>query len=438
VTIVKPLATLARQRVLDGDRAGARELVVQLISEVTGSAVLDATINADQYSLNSLNGRAVLEGGERYFFKFHSEEGEDATITEYYNAELLRENGYLVDVPVFANGEPGRQILLYALREDARLADVARASELGLAELADGATVPSYAEIVAAQQERDRHNLDRLLATLHPATLAQTSAEPIHQLFHHRLVTEGVTPGLGGRVATFYIDQDFQLGDLVIPWSELKDLQWSINGVEYARTLGSLFDEAGQRLAPERLVESGAVIAHGDDHNANVWFSRRPEGAELVAFDPAFAGRHLPTLLADVKATFHNVFAHPLWLYEPAAADAGYTATVVRDGQRLIVEHNWDLSELRQAFLESKESNVWRPLLAELDSRGWLPEDWQRVLRLALMMCPTLVMNLRAGAPSGHTPISSVIAFSQALSAGSEPVSGDDRFSRFFAAIDPS
>ena len=54
------------------------------------------------------------------------------------------------------------------------------------------------------------------------------------------------------------------------------------------------------------------------------------------------------------------------------------------------------------------------------------------------MMCPTLVMNLRAGAASGHTPISSVIAFSQAISAGSEPANGEDRFSRFFAAVAPA
>ncbi|MCU1444498.1 hypothetical protein [Cryobacterium sp.] len=447
-----PLASMARQSVLDGDPATAHRQVSRLIADVTGSAVRSATINADQYSLNSLNGQAVLETGDRYFFKFHSEEGEDATITEYYNAEMLRENGYLVDVPTFANGEPGRQILLYRLREDARLADVARASELGLAAAGTpgdaGLPGPATAdEIVRAQEQRDRRNADCLLATLHETTAADVAAEPIHQLFHHRLVSPAqpgsapVPAGRGGRVASFYVGQDFQLGELSIPWAELADLTWTINGIDYGQSLGSLFDEAGDRLAPARLDESGAVIAHGDDHNANIWFTRTgddAEGVELVAFDPAFAGRHVPTLLADVKATFHNVFAHPLWLYEPGAATERYTVSVRRDGDRLHVEHDWRLSPLREAFLASKEANLWRPLLQELANRGALPADWERVVRLALMLCPTLVMNLRAGAASGHTPTSSVIALSQAISAGSEPTAGTDRFSAFIAAITPA
>ncbi|MET4638058.1 hypothetical protein [Mycetocola sp. 2940] len=438
-----PLATMARQSILDGDPETAQHLVSRLISEVTGSPVRSASINADQYSLNSLNGLAVLEQGDRYFFKFHSEEGEDTTITEYYNAEMLRENGYLVDVPVFANGEPGRQILLYRLREDARLADVARAHELGLAApgTPGGASAPARPatadEIVRAQEQRDRRNTECLLATLHEASVTEIAAEPLHQLFHHRLTSPGQPAGRGGRVKSFYEGQDFQLGELSIPWHELADLQWTINGVEYGRTLGSLFDEAGDRLAPERLTDSGAVIAHGDDHNANIWFTRDGDDVELVAFDPAFAGRHVPTLLADVKATFHNVFAHPLWLYEPGAATERYTVSVRRDGDRLQVEHDWALSPLRERFLASKEENLWRPLLRELAGRSWLPADWERVVRLALMLCPTLVMNLRAGAASGHTPTSSVIALSQAVSAGSAPTVGSDRFADFFAAITP-
>lgn len=428
----RPLATEARSRALAGDAPGARDLVRQLVAEVTGRGVRELVINEDQYSLNSVNGRLELDDGGRYFFKFHSEEGEDATITEYYNAELLRDAGYLVDLPVFANGEPGRQILLYGLRDEARFAEVARAVELGLPGAEDAGTV------IAAQRDRDRRNGRILVESLHVAEPAAMVAEPIHQLFSARLTDPGTTSGRGGRLAAFYVGQEFRLGDITLPWAELEHLPWVINGVEYAQTLGGLFDEAGTRLAPARLTSAGAVVAHGDDHNANIWYSPVDGGTpELIAFDPAFAGRDLPSLLAEVKATFHNSLAHPLWLYEPGRATERYTATVEVHGGRLHVDHDWSPSPLRLAFLESKQHEVWRPLLTELHARGLLPEDWRRVLRLALFLCPTLVLNLRAGAGSGSTPVSSAIGLAVAVACGAEPVAGDDLMTGFFAAIDP-
>jgi hypothetical protein len=65
-----------------------------------------------------------------------------------------------------------------------------------------------------------------------------------------------------------------------------------------------------------------------------------------------------------------------------------------------------------------------------------LPCDWRRVVRLGLFLCPTLVMNLRAGATS-HNPVSSLIGLSSAVMAGSEPVEGENALTRFFDVIDP-
>ena len=45
-------------------------------------------------------------------------------------------------------------------------------------------------------------------------------------------------------------------------------------------------------------------------------------------------------------------------------------------------------------------------------------------------------MNLRAGA-AGHNPASSLLGFANAVRAGSEPVAGADRISRFLAWIEP-
>ena len=77
----------------------------------------------------------------------------------------------------------------------------------------------------------------------------------------------------------------------------------------------------------------------------------------LVFFDPAFAGAHLPALLAEIKPTFHNIFAHPDWLYHPADAALELRGqATVRNGV-LEVEHDWELPALRAAFLESKMSS---------------------------------------------------------------------------------
>lgn len=99
------------------------------------------------------------------------------------------------------------------------------------------------------------------------------------------------------------------------------------------------------------------------------------------------------------------------------------------------VEHDWHLTPLRREFLDSKRDLYWRPLLDELRNRGWLPENWQRVMRLAIFCCPTLVLDLRDGGGSGHTAHSSALGLAIAIMCGSTPVAGNDVLSDFFAAL---
>lgn len=417
-----PLAAEARRLTQQGEWHQAGEKLLQLIQEVTGVAATSLNINRDQYSLNSLNGRVMLADGRTLFFKYHHEEGEEQTIEEYYRAELLREHGFLVDVPVYACGEPGRQILLYALREEQRLADVCYALE----------ATPSagqIATVITAQARADGDILAHTLPTLREGTAAEVAAESIHQLFWNRLVSEGQPVGLGGRVASFYVDQSFTLGELTLSWETLSNARWRINGVDYPDTLRALFLAAGDVLAPAALANHGVVVAHGDAHNANVWYDTSGPEPQLVSFDPAFAGSSIPALLAEVKATFHNIFAHPCWLYEPAEAAQRYTVSVALVDGVLAINHDWQLTALRQGFLTSKGERYWQPLLAALKARGWLPENWQQIIRLALFCCPTLVLNLRAG---NHNPTSSALGLAMAVMLGS---AGDDDFSRWLNGL---
>ncbi len=418
-------ATAEARRLVREERWREAEAVIAgLIAATFDLPVAAVEINRDRYSLNSLNGFVTTRDGRAFFFKFHQEEGESDTVGEYYRAEVLRDAGFPVDLPLHSSGEVGRQILLYRRRSEPRFADLCRAVELG-----DGDAAP----LVDAQRTLDRLIGERYLATLHATDAAEVEAESIHRLFHARLIDPGHEQELGGRVRRFYVDQVFRFPGATLQWRDLADRRWRINGVDYGRTLRELFEESRERLQPARLAGHGAVVAHGDAHNANVWAEPADGGHRLVFFDPAFAGRHIPALLAEIKATFHNIFARPLWLYDAPIADRRFKAAVTATGDIIDVRTDWRLSPLRVAFLESKIALAWQPLLAALGKRGWLAAEWRRIVRCALFCCPTLVMDLRAGGSADHTPITSAIGLAVAIMMGSEPEGGGDALS---AALD--
>ncbi|NEI73498.1 hypothetical protein GR212_28495 [Rhizobium lusitanum] len=406
----------------------AEALLTDLLRDLFQVDARHLAINHDQYSLNSLNG-FFEAGGKPYFFKFHQEENEEEMSGEYYRADILAKAGLPVDQPVMMSTLPGEQILVYRRRTDPRFSDVLRELD-GLGDQS------AISQAVDAERRLNEAVLAVYLETLHPVTPEQVMREPVHRLFYDRLVTAPQGSYPGGRLASYYVGKDFQFPGAALSWDELSRARFVINGIEYRETLGQLFDASHERLAPARLADGGGVTAHGDAHNANVWFERQPNGATLSFFDPAFAGEHIPTLLAEVKTTFHNMLAHPYWLYDPGLAEQTFNATASFDDGRLLVDFDWTLSPVRAALLETKAQSMWKPLLAALKQKSLLPADWRRVVRLGLFLCPTLVMNLRAGA-ANHNPTSSLIGLSISTMVGSEPVSGADLMTRFLDAIDP-
>lgn len=429
MTAIQASRTARIRELARGNGAAAAQMLSELLADQFGLSPANLRINVDKYSLNSLNG-FFEHDGEAFFFKFHQEEGEEAMAGEYYRAELLAGQNLPVDLPVHKSTLPGEQILIYRRRDEPRFSDILYALDI-----ADD----PVKRRVAVDAERDLS--DKLLKVyreaLHPVTPEEVAAEPVHRLFHGRLVDPRTHAWPGGRLASFYLGKTFRFPGLDLGWDEFARMRFVINGRTYARSVGELFDAAADRLRPEKLADAGGVVAHGDAHNANVWYVPQGDRAELVFFDPAFAGRNVPTLLAEIKATFHNVFAHPFWLYDPERATESFSARAhARDGQ-LHVETDWALTPVRRDLLEVKTANLWRPLLADLKRRGLLPADWRTVLRLALFLCPTLVMNLRAGAQS-HTPVSSLIAFAVAVMAGSPQTGGPaDDVTRFLEEISP-
>ncbi|MBA9033937.1 hypothetical protein [Rhizobium leguminosarum] len=416
-----------REKAERGD-GSAEALLADLLRDLFGVDARDLAINHDQYSLNSLNGFFEADG-KPYFFKFHQEENEEEMSGEYYRADILAKAGLPVDQPLMMSTLPGEQILVYRRRTDPRFSDALRT----LDRLHDEQMAR---QAVDAERRLNETVLSVYLRTLHPVTPDEVMKEPVHRLFRDRLVTapKGTYPG--GRLESFYVGKTFDFPGVTLSWDSLSKARFVINGIEYRETLGQLFDAAHERLNPVRLADSGGVTAHGDAHNANVWFERQEGRASLSFFDPAFAGEHIPTLLAEVKTTFHNILAHPYWLYDPALAEQKFKATANYENGRLFADFDWKLTPVRKALLETKAEAMWKPLLAALKQRDMLPQDWRKVVRLGLFLCPTLVMNLRAGATS-HNPTSSLIGFSVAMMVGSEPDEGVDLITRFLATIDP-
>lgn len=419
-----------------------KNLLARMIREEFGFTITDITLGADDYSLNSVNGFMTRDDGERFFFKFHHEENEESVLQEFYRGEILVEAGFPVDMPIHICRRVGRQILLYPLKTVPKLADAARAVEhLFPLPGADEQT------LITAQTALDKLSAEIYLRTWHPITEADSLNEPIHQLFHHRLTTPGTPPNvLGGRAAAFFAaDRLFHFPNATVTSAQLRTLHWVINGIRYNHTLEDCFQNALTYLSSKALAQSGGVIAHGDAHNANVWFNPAQPDAEerrqasLSFFDPAFAGKNVPSLLAEIKATFHNIFAHPNWLYH--SSELTDTPEIWIDDGIAHVTTGWSLTPLRRAFLLSKTRELWRPLLHALALQNALPARWRETIRAGLFCCPTLVMDLCAASPinpsSRHTSVSSLTGLSIAMMCGAEPEQLDI-VSHFLNAIDPA
>lgn len=416
-----------RRLAREAPEAAVRE-VGALVRDRFGLEASDIRFILDSYALNSLSGTFCALGRE-WFFKFHQEEGEEKGPGEYYRAGLLAEVGLPVDLPAFAVTDAGEQFLVYPRRRWLRFAD--------LLHRLDFAWNPTEAKQALALEAQ---LCDTLLAvyrrTLHPITSEQSAAEPIHRLFYARLTDVRADGGRrypGGRLISFYRGRECALPGATLAFEDLAQRRWRIAGRMHEHSIIELFDRAADRLAPHRLADAGGVTAHGDAHAANLWID--PERG-LVLFDPAFAGQHVPTLLAEIKPTFHNVLAHPLWLYEPGEAATHFYAEVQLAPGTIEFTSNWQPSAIRRALLRVKAERLWRPLLKLLAERGLLPDDWREVIRLALFLCPMLVMNLRSG--PNRPPIASAIGLAVAVAAGSPAEDGSDAVSRFLDAIDPS
>jgi len=412
---VKPSATLFEiSRLAKSDIKAAEEAILHFVKEnFPELAVISVQINDSQVSLNSVNG-FLKTSKEEFFFKFHSEEEEEKTLenNEYYQGQLLQDAGLPVITPLFASTEPGKQFLIYkkiiaptAFDEFAKLER--QFLQTGKYDEAQkNALLAAEAELLECQSTV-------YLSSLRAVPAQELANASIHQLFSSRLIAHNSAIP---RLDIFYTAAEVVLPQERLSFSDFSKLHWTINGVQYDETLSEIIAQAKTLLAPAESGEVAAVIGHGDDHNGNKFFLN----GKFILFDPAFAGLH-PALLSFVKATVHNVFLHPFWLYDRKVLADPLKLTYQITTDEIVVEHNWSLPEispLRVEILNLQREKVWQPLLKELRAKNLLPEDWREYLQKAFFCCPFLVTNLLD--PKKFTPKTSVLAFSKCVELGAK------------------
>jgi hypothetical protein len=317
---------------------------------------------------------------------------------------MLADAGYPVISAKKVRSSPGTQIALYEVitlptlfdlvkeeEDKERHGSAGKAHERGASEhrakehrtKERGSVTALGAELIAAQQNLDKKVSRIYQQSWQPISQQEHASAPIHQLFSHRLQ-------LDGRLGLFYQGKKLPLGKQSIPFDDLAQMRWTINGIDYPHTLSQLIATAQELLKPQAGV---SIIGHGDAHNGNLFVDLANATQSLAFFDPAFAGRHSP-LLDLTKPLFHNVFAR--WMYHPEQVDAEIDFSFTIDGNNISVKHNFLPSLLRQGFLTSRIDNVLQPTVALLAERKALQSDWKAYLRAALFCCPFLTVNLCA------------------------------------------
>ena len=378
-------------------------------------------INESKVSLNSVNGFIETASGTEYFFKFHAEEDEEKTVKqgEYYNAQTLDDAGWPMIKPVYVSNEPGSQFLVYPKVQAVTAFDLFEREDEVFAKSGDyTANLPSLMQAEEQLLEVESMALIQSLKTVKGAEVADAG---IFQLFTKRLASvNDSTP----RVQLFYYGQDVNLPNgEVINFKELKKYKWAINGVEYSENLEELIESAKQILTPRPNEDTPVVLAHGDDHNGNKFYIN----GQFVFFDPAFAGWQ-PALLAFIKATFHNTFAHPFWLYDPDKLNSmlGLKYTIDYENRAVNIIHNFDFADkstARKKILDLQIIKVWRPLITKLKELGLLPDNWKEYIKKALFCCPFLVYNLIDD--KKYKPSQSLLALSKCIEMGSRSKNGN-------------
>jgi len=288
-------------------------------------------------------------------------------------------------------------------------------------------------KLLEAEKEFCEISLEIAKKTLHFSDKKTVSEEDEWQLFYKRLVSDDLENK--PRVDLFYTGKNVKIPEnsknteiSEINFDELKQYSWVINGKKYSENLDEIIESAKKIVNPNAQEQWATITAHGDDHNGNKFYFEG-ESPSLKFFDPAFAGENIPALLSFVKTTFHDTLAHPFYFYEPEKVEEKAEIYVEIDTENRVVSinHKFTLEEsapFRVELLEIKKEKLWKPLIQEMKSKKFFPENSEKdnfknekeFIKKALFCCPFLCLNLIDS--NKFSPKTSLFALSKAVELG--------------------
>lgn len=432
-------------------------LIKAFVEKKFNVEISELSINSCAVSLNSVNGKIILEEidgiRKKLFFKFHAEEGEENSVDEYYRSGILEKAGYPVITPLYESKIPGEQFLIYEFVDQPTFYDAF--GDIDAKFLETGKYDEEKKEaLLNAEREFCEISLEIAKKTLHVSDAKTVAEEDEWQLFYKRLVSENIQDSESSekpRVDLFYTDKSVKIpentknpgercshttnninrGNKIseINFEEFKHYTWVINGKKYSENLAEIIESAKKIVNPNAQKNWATITAHGDDHNGNKFYFEG-ETPSLKFFDPAFAGENIPALLAFVKTTFHDTLAHPFYFYEPEKVEekAEISVEINKANKTVVINHKFNLEEsapFRKELLEIKKEKLWKPLIQEMKSRNFFPEiseknqyTWEKqFIKKALFCCPFLCLNLID--KNKFSPKTSLFALSRAVELGS-------------------
>ncbi|MFA6136441.1 MAG: hypothetical protein WC705_03775, partial [Candidatus Paceibacterota bacterium] len=210
-------------------------------------------------------------------------------------------------------------------------------------------------------------------------TEERISSSRIHELYYDRLV--------GERLGKFYGNFKVQIGEDEVPFSDILHLIPIINGKRY-KPLVELIQQATEVLNPAKLNKELIVCGLGDAHSGNVMCENNPN--EYLYIDYEFSGFHSPYL--DIAKSLYNDFSFNLFYADKKPLSPEISVSVKRDGDLIIINHNYVPDDLSRYILKAKIEGIIKPFHNAL----LLNEDdnWWKILGSAMLCCGLLTRNL--------------------------------------------
>ena len=259
-----------------------------------------------------------------------------------------------------------------------------------------------YAELVKAEDMLRVYKKCLESSTGRP----ETAGQPIHRLFHSRLVEHA-------RFCQFYGDS-FNIGGKALSMVEFLEIPWKVNGVAYP-SLGELFCTATDVVHPEsrQCMSCPIVFGLGDAHGANIMISSSVSangGHEILYVDYEVAGFH-PVMLDLAKPFYNDVFFNTMYIdVLPGVPETRYEL----DGGFIDVQFTSRVDEITQAIFDIKRRYLLQPLFDLVLSHGGDLEKNVPLLSAALLLCATLTRNYSKSPDGFFRNIATGLVLSQA------------------------